>query len=312
MLVSIAMTTYNGEQFLREQLDSILAQTYSNFEIIICDDQSMDRTYQILQEFALLDSRIKLFKNDTNLGLVKNFEKALYLCSGQYIALADQDDIWEPEKIETLITNIGHYSLIHSDACLIDSLNEVFAYSYSKYSKKDTNKNFIEYLLSNNVTGCTSLFKRELLQQCLPIPEKVLLHDWWIALNAMKLNGIIYIDKSLTRYRQHHTNQIGASNPTKIASFTQRLIDLEKYLIFLKTIQYTIQLNLDEINFLKSLVNYYEEFFFKTLRFRSFFFHLKNFQHFHKRKSLKFRYSSLILSLFGNRIQKNIWRFLDL
>ena len=93
-LISIAMTSYNGEKYIREQLDSILTQTYGNFELIICDDRSKDSTVEIIKDYCIKDSRIKLYVNEKNLGFKKNFEKAISLCKGEYIALSDQDDIY--------------------------------------------------------------------------------------------------------------------------------------------------------------------------------------------------------------------------
>ena len=93
-MISIAMATYNGEKFLRYMLDSILSQTYQDIELIICDDNSSDSTCLILKEYEKNNSRIKLYFNESNLGFIKNFEKAISLCSGDYIALSDQDDIW--------------------------------------------------------------------------------------------------------------------------------------------------------------------------------------------------------------------------
>ena len=101
-MISIALASYNGSKYIREQLDSILEQTYQDFELIICDDCSTDNTWQILQEYAQKDSRIKVFENERNLGFKKNFEKAISLCNGKYIALSDQDDIWIDNHLEVL------------------------------------------------------------------------------------------------------------------------------------------------------------------------------------------------------------------
>ena len=119
-LISIAMCSYNGERFIKEQIDSIIAQTYKNFELIIVDDGSKDNTINIIKEYQLKDHRIKLFQNDNNLGFVKNFEKAISLCSGDFIALADQDDVWKKNKLEVFLKNINGNMLIYSDAILID------------------------------------------------------------------------------------------------------------------------------------------------------------------------------------------------
>ena len=119
-LVSIAMCTYNGEKYLRGQLDSIIGQTYKNLEIIIVDDGSKDATMHILNTYASIDNRIKIFQNEKNLGFVQNFSKAISLCNGDFIALADQDDIWKKNKIEVFINEIGENTLIYSDAQLMD------------------------------------------------------------------------------------------------------------------------------------------------------------------------------------------------
>src|SRR5581483_6393778 len=101
-LVSIALCTYNGEKFLRKQLDSLLLQDYNNIEIIIVDDRSTDNTWHIVQEYAKKDTRIFAYRNHQNIGYIRNFEKAILLCRGDYIALADQDDIRESRKIQIL------------------------------------------------------------------------------------------------------------------------------------------------------------------------------------------------------------------
>ena len=122
-LISIALATYNGEKYLREFLDSIAYQTYKNIEIIACDDQSTDNTVKILEEYSKI-LNLRYYLNENRLGPVKNFEKALKLCSGRFIALADQDDIWLPEKIETLYNEIikdNNILCVKSDAYLIDA-----------------------------------------------------------------------------------------------------------------------------------------------------------------------------------------------
>src|SRR5580658_4968334 len=101
-MVSVALCTYNGQQFLPAQLDTLLAQDYHNLEIVVVDDNSTDNTWRILQKYAQLDHRVKLFRNDQNVGYIRNFERAIKLCSGDLIALSDQDDLWETTKITTM------------------------------------------------------------------------------------------------------------------------------------------------------------------------------------------------------------------
>src|SRR5579875_1624244 len=112
-LVSVVLTTYNGETYLREQLDSILAQTYPNIEVVAVDDRSTDGTANILHEYAAQYPNIKVFVNEVNLGFIKNFEKGCRLSTGEYIALCDQDDYWMPDKIKRKMESIGNHALIY-------------------------------------------------------------------------------------------------------------------------------------------------------------------------------------------------------
>lgn len=211
-LVSIAMATYNGEKYLREQLDSIYAQSYKNLEVIVCDDCSNDKTVEILEDYAKKYG-LKYYINEKNLGYVKNFEKAISLCNGDYIALADQDDIWLPEKIQVLVENIGDKSVIHSDAYLINESGTVFSNSYTDFSKKMIKPNSeIDMILNGCVTGCTSMFKKHFINKILPFPDKLYVHDKYIGFSAFLENSLVYIDRPLIKYRQHFANNIGAIN----------------------------------------------------------------------------------------------------
>ncbi|HEX5710845.1 MAG TPA: glycosyltransferase family 2 protein [Sulfuricurvum sp.] len=308
-LVSIALATYNGEMFLSQQLDSILAQSYINLEIIICDDNSTDSTRDILNYYAQNDQRIQLFFNETTLGLVKNFEKALSLCSGEYIALSDQDDIWEKEKIESLIRHIGSASLIHSDAILIDATEVIFASSYSHYSHKILYKDIFSYLLGNNVTGCTSLFSRKLLKYALPFPEGIFVHDWWLALCAYKHEGIVYYDQALIRYRQHAHNQIGAADSRRIHPFETREKAFKKTVQFLQELLDIPFFSVHEKQFMTHLIEYYNDFFTKKFCFRSFIFHLRYFRYFNEGKPFLYQVMGLFLAYFGADIQRKLWKF---
>lgn len=217
--VSIAMATYNGEKFLSKQLESILAQSYAHLEIIICDDCSSDSTWEILKVYASQDNRISIYRNDYNLGFVKNFEKAITLCSGRYIALSDQDDIWLPEKIEIMLQKIQFVEdrhpdkaiLLHTDLCVIDELDSVLYVSMWQYQKIFPHfcKHIEQLAAQNCVTGCATLMNRKAIESSLPFPEGIVSHDWWIALNVI-CNGILLpIDFPTVNYRKHSSNQIG-------------------------------------------------------------------------------------------------------
>jgi len=212
-MISVALTTYNGEKFLREQLDSIYAQSYKNIEVIVCDDCSSDSTVGILEEYRSKFG-LKYYINEKNLGFVKNFEKAISLCTGDFIALSDQDDIWVVAKLETLINQIGESDLIFADAVMIDDDEEIITDSFMKanllyYSKSDQ---FERLLYRNFVQGASMLFRTELRERILPFPEEIPYHDWWIALTAASGSEIKYEEKALIKYRIHVSNNSGASN----------------------------------------------------------------------------------------------------
>ncbi|WP_231460458.1 MULTISPECIES: glycosyltransferase family 2 protein [unclassified Pedobacter] len=203
--ISIAICTYNGALFIREQLKSILDQTYQNLEIIIIDDKSSDETVKICKSYN--DSRIHIFSNEINLGYTKNFEKAITKCSGEYICLCDQDDIWNLNKVETLLNEIGTNQLIYHDSNFINEHGEVLnvasmANRYHMYQGKDA----LPFLLFNCISGHASMFRQELTKHLLPFDTRFF-HDWWLAYVAVNVGTIKFIDKILVSYRQH-TNSI--------------------------------------------------------------------------------------------------------
>lgn len=206
-LVSIAMTTYNGEKYLREQLDSIYRQTHKNIEVIVCDDRSTDNTANILEEYSRKFA-LKYYINENNLGFVKNFEKVISLCNGDYIALADQDDVWLKNKIEVLLNEIGENLLIHTDCTLIDEQSNII----SRYWKGniESHTSFEDFLFSNMVTGCTVLMSQELQKKSLPFPEGLAYHDWWLGIVSVNETRLKYITTPLTLYRQHSSQDTGA------------------------------------------------------------------------------------------------------
>ncbi|MBE0498207.1 MAG: glycosyltransferase family 2 protein [Campylobacterales bacterium] len=308
--ISIAMTTFNGEKFLQEQLESLLNQTYSNIEILICDDCSTDGTLNILSLYKHVVN-LKYIQNKKRLGVAKNFEKVLSLCCGDYIALADQDDIWEKDKIQVLYENIGDALLIHSDAKLIDQNNNVLSESYFLKSNKKLRKNLHEYFFDNDVTGCTALFKKELLEPALPFPANVAVHDWWLAICASKHGKIKYLDRPLIAYRQHQHNQIGAADSSKVHLHLARASAYEKTLLFLQALHHEEKWDKKEKEVLEDLIAYYEAYFSRSIRLNSFLIHLKYFSYFFNDKSLFYRLVGLALSFLGENIQKRVWRAIN-
>ena len=211
-MISIAMATYNGECYVREQLDSILVQTIGDWELIVCDDGSTDNTLSILRAYAKNDSRIKIYQNERNLGFKRNFEKAIDLCQGDYIALCDQDDIWYPNHLEVLYNQIGNHSLSIGNSDIVNINN-----TYLNKRMSDTDGiHFIpedtklllyrEFFYANPFQGASMLLKKDFALRCIPIPNEVHYHDTWISICACFADGLIYTYTPITRYRQHGRN----------------------------------------------------------------------------------------------------------
>lgn len=204
-LVSVVLCTYNGEKYLQQQIDSILQQTYSNLEIIIVDDASSDSTVAILQNYSRADKRIKYFINAENIGYNKNFEKGFLLASSEFIAISDQDDIWELHKIETMMKKWSAGSLF------IYSLSGNF---YTNDFDKRTQAPNVLYsaiddlhklVFNSPVHGHACMFKKELLQHCMPFPADIF-YDWWLSMHAASIGVIGCIPYTLTWHRMHEKN----------------------------------------------------------------------------------------------------------
>jgi glycosyltransferase involved in cell wall biosynthesis len=220
--ISIAMCTYNGGNYLSEQLESIASQTFLPFELVICDDGSTDTTREIIATFAInVSFPIRLFINPVRLGSTKNFEKAITSCSGDIIVLADQDDVWHPEKLQRmrerflLFPEIG---MVFSDGDLINETSQALEYSlwatvgFQRMKQRQAVRGqFFEVLLHGNVvTGATMAFKSQYKESILPI-SPICVHDFWIALIIATLAKVEFISDPLIKYRLHANNQIGVA-----------------------------------------------------------------------------------------------------
>ena len=232
MKVDILMATYNGEKYLRPQIDSILNQTFKDFNLIICDDCSKDNTWKILEEYAQKDSRIKIIKNEKNLGYNKNFEKLLSFVTADYFMLSDQDDFWLPNKVEESYKKITteNLNLVCSDLEVVDkNLNTIHPSMWEywpDYNIKEKIKKSRDYrscLMTNCITGCTTIVNSKLIEKLLPLPGYPIVHDWWIGLVAGSYGEIGYIEAALIKYRQHGNNQIGYVTTKTIFKFTRGL-----------------------------------------------------------------------------------------
>ncbi len=217
-LVSVAMCTYNGERFLREQMDSLVAQDYPNLEILVSDDCSTDTTLAILKEYEQRHENISVTQSEGNLGLVKNFQGIIARCSGDYIALCDQDDIWFPNKISTLVAEIGAAALIYTPTEMIDEngmrMNTTF-HDLRNIQLVD-GKCYKSLIFENCILGHTILFKRSLLEHALPFPAGITAHDQWLAIIAA-IHGNIKLHKEpVSYYRKHGDNLSLKKNRPKL------------------------------------------------------------------------------------------------
>ena len=178
--ISVCMATYNGERFIEKQLNSILKQTVEVDEIIISDDNSTDNTLKIIEK--LNNPKIKVIKN-LKQGVINNFENSLKKSKGEYIFLADQDDIWKPNKVEITIKRLKEYDLVVHNAKIINSKDEkIFEKTF--FEIRNSRKGLLKNLYKNSYIGCCMAFNRKILEKALPFPMNIPMHDSWIGLTA--------------------------------------------------------------------------------------------------------------------------------
>jgi len=213
-LVSIALCVYNGEKYLRKQLDSLIGQHYKNIEIIAVDDCSSDHSVSILREYQSKFPRLTIHENEVNLGYVKNFEKAIRLCSGDFIALSDQDDIWHLDKIKLQVENIGTHQLIYHDSQFMDENGVAVPKKMSDVINLYRGDQPEVFYFFNCVSGHSCFFRKSLVNEILPFdPDHF--HDHWIAYVAVNLGTIDFIPETLVHYRQHTTSSTDILNKRK-------------------------------------------------------------------------------------------------
>lgn len=200
--ISICIASYNGVPFIEKQLNSIIEQISDDDEIIISDDGSTDNTIKIIKGFN--DPRIKLFNNYKGNNLIDNFKNALTKASGEYIFLSDQDDIWEPDKIDIMLYYLQQHDLVVSDCSIIDLNDNIIHDSFFKSSNSE--KGLLKNIKKNNYMGCCMAFNRFILEKALPLPKKIPMHDWWIGLIAELFGNVFFCPEKLVKYRRHNTN----------------------------------------------------------------------------------------------------------
>ena len=215
--IQVLLATYNGRRHLPMLLDSVFRQTRPG-DILARDDGSTDDTLDILRQHA---PRVQVMAgSDGNVGARANFNQLLMAATAQYVALADQDDLWEPDRLEAgmavmleLEAQFGpqHPVLVHGDLRVCDADGNELCSSLWKFQRLDPGvRSFSRLLVQNNVTGCTVLANRALLDLALPVPQEAVMHDWWLTLVAAAAGSIGVVSRPLVGYRQHDCNQLGA------------------------------------------------------------------------------------------------------
>jgi glycosyltransferase involved in cell wall biosynthesis len=209
--ISVCMAVKDGERFIEEQIRSILDQLQPEDELIISDDASADRTRKIIRSFQ--DSRILVSMNPHCVGPVKNFENALKRTRGEYIFLADQDDVWMPHKVDKMFAALKENDLVLSDCWITDeNLNrqeETF------FQRNQSRQGLVKNLLRNSYIGCCMAFHRSVLDKILPFPEKIPMHDQWIGLVAESNFRVRFIAEPLIYYRRHAYSVSSSANRSR-------------------------------------------------------------------------------------------------
>jgi glycosyltransferase involved in cell wall biosynthesis len=216
-LVSVILIVRNGGDYLSPQIDSILAQTYSNLELLVCDDCSTDGTPGFVQDYMRRDSRVRYVRNEVNLRVSLTFEKQCHLCRGEFIAPSDADDFWLPQKIEKQVAYlIAHPNtqLVFTDDMIVNKDLSIKMGSFQKTMGNHSSGGDISInsLLERNVLAFhVSCFRRTMVPKLLPMPEQsILMYDAWAALVCSLTGPIGYINECLVLYRQHQSNMVGA------------------------------------------------------------------------------------------------------
>ena len=221
MKVNILMSTYNGQQFLAEQIRSIQDQSYTDWTLFIRDDGSSDNTKEILKDFEHQDSRIHLIDNDKsdNLGVIKSFHKLVNHDRADYYFFSDQDDVWLPNKLELSLKEAQNYLadlplMVYMDLKVVNQDLEIMTESMVKSQSHHANTELVQELTENTVTGGVAMINHALAEMWQETDD-ILMHDWYLALLASAFGNLVFIDQPGELYRQHSDNVLGARTLSK-------------------------------------------------------------------------------------------------
>ena len=221
MKVNILMSTYNGQQFLAEQIRSIQEQSYTDWTLFIRDDGSSDNTKEILKDFERQDSRIHLIDSDKsdNLGVIKSFHKLVNHDRADYYFFSDQDDVWLPNKLELSLKEAQNYLadlplMVYMDLKVVNQDLEIMTESMVKSQSHHANTELVQELTENTVTGGVAMINHALAEMW-QVTDDILMHDWYLALLASAFGNLVFIDQPGELYRQHSDNVLGARTLSK-------------------------------------------------------------------------------------------------
>jgi len=243
--IDILLATYNGQAYLREQIDSILAQSNQDWQLLIRDDASDDKTLSIIKDYvAKYSDKVKLIEdNSGHLGASLNFQRLLENSIAEYIMFSDQDDVWLPNKIEVTLNLMKATEkecpnkpiLVHTDLRVVDFQLKTIAKSTWRYqgTPPETGNDLNKVMLQNVATGCTIMINRKAKEVSLPIAKEAVMHDWWIVINVAMRGKIAYVPDQLVLYRQHSNNAVGAKKVPgiNVPVFLKNLFSLKKRIL---------------------------------------------------------------------------------
>ncbi len=222
--VSVALAAYNGEMYIKDQIDSILCQLNSKDELVISLDPSTDQTREIIEKIQKEDSRVKLIEGPGQ-GLIKNFENAIGHTRNEIIFLSDQDDIWKSDKINCVLEVMKDENILCTlhDAQVVDQ--DLSCIQLSVFGSTHPSLSFLKNSVKNSFMGCCMAFRKQLKKEILPFPEKIPMHDQWIGLIALKKGKVTIINRTLIDYRRHGNNESKMEH-SSIAQMIRWRIDL--------------------------------------------------------------------------------------
>jgi glycosyltransferase involved in cell wall biosynthesis len=220
MKISVCIATFNGAEYIRDQLSSILPQIKPLDEVIISDDSSTDNTISVIRSFN--DSRIKIYENNQFKSPVFNFENAISHASGDRIFLSDQDDIWTNNKVELMMQALDQSDLVVSDCYIADkNLNVILP---SMFAINKSGSGILRNTIKNAYLGCCMAFDRKILDKCLPFPKDIPMHDIWIGMVADAFYRTSFINDKLVYYRRHGGNSVQwKDKPVSVYSLEKKI-----------------------------------------------------------------------------------------